>query len=194
MAGKNFDFQGKFGWEQGWESYFSKIRILENSDLFTNLALNNLVQIFGKDKGKTFEAVKFMVPAIPENDLKRTTKIFFGRIDTFFGNKNKLKKKQVKFGTIFDSTSFFKDPFFTSFFKAGDLPSETVFPAAPEAELYPNRWAPLREQNRQLKQDLQTKEEELTLYKRKAASWKGVHVKSLKLLHMLMPQEGKIPL
>ena len=50
MAGKNFYFQGKFGGEQGWESDFSKIRILENSDLFTNLALNNLVQIFGEDK------------------------------------------------------------------------------------------------------------------------------------------------
>ena len=29
MAGKNFDFQGKLGWEKGWGSDFSKIRILE---------------------------------------------------------------------------------------------------------------------------------------------------------------------
>ena len=41
---------------------------------------------------------------------------------------------------FFDSTSFFKD----LFFKTGDLSSETVSPAAPEAaDLYPNRWAPL---------------------------------------------------
>ena len=52
MAGKNFDFKGKFGWEQGCESDFYKIRILENPDLFTNLALDNLVDIFGEDKEK----------------------------------------------------------------------------------------------------------------------------------------------
>ena len=72
------------------------------------------------------------------------------------------------------------------------MSGETVSPVAPEAGLYPNRWAPLKEQNIQLKQDLQAKEEELTLYKRKAASWKRVHVKKV-LLHMLMPQ-GKISL
>ena len=55
------------------------VRILENPDLFTNLALDNLVQIFGEDKGK---AVRFMVPVIPENDLKmirkRSHRYFFG--------------------------------------------------------------------------------------------------------------------
>ena len=76
MTGKNFGFQGKFGWEHGWESDFSKILILENPNLFMNLALDNLDQIIGEDKGKTFEAVTFMVPAIPENDLKRIRKIF----------------------------------------------------------------------------------------------------------------------
>ena len=85
MAGKNFDFQGKFGWEKGCESDFSKIRILENTDLFTNLALDNLIQIFGEDKWKTFEAVRFMVPAIPENDLKRIRKCFFWSHRYFFG-------------------------------------------------------------------------------------------------------------
>ena len=38
----------------------------------------------------------------------------------------------------------------------------------------------MNEPNRQLKQDLQVTEEELTLYKRKTASWKGVHVKKAK--------------
>ena len=41
-------------------------------------------------------------------------------------------------------------------------------------------WAPLKEQNRQLQQELQATEEELTLCKRKAASWKDVHVKKVK--------------
>ena len=67
---------------------FAKISILVNPDLFTNLTLNNLAQIFGEDKGKTFEAVRFMAPAIPENDLKRirkcflVAKILFGGINT----------------------------------------------------------------------------------------------------------------
>ena len=52
MAGKNFDFLGKFCWEQGWESDFSKTKILENLDLFTNLTLDNLVQIFVEVRGK----------------------------------------------------------------------------------------------------------------------------------------------
>ena len=76
MTGKNFGFQGKFGWEHDWESDFSKILILENPNLFMNLVLDNLDQIIGEDKGKTFEVVTFMVPAIPENDLKRIRKIF----------------------------------------------------------------------------------------------------------------------
>ena len=87
MAGKNFNFQGKFGWEKGWESDFSKIRILENPDLFTNLALDNLIQIFGEDKQKTFEAVRFMVPTIPENDLKRIRKCFLVAWILFWGIK-----------------------------------------------------------------------------------------------------------
>ena len=43
-----------------------------------------------------------------------------------------------------------------------DFSNDTFSPAAPELGIYPNRWIPLKEQNRQLKQDLQTKEEELT--------------------------------
>ena len=92
------------------------------------------------------------------------------------GNKNKLKKNKSKLELFFDSTSFIKD----LFIKAGDLLSETVSPAASEGGLYPNRWAPLKEQNRQLKQDIQATEDELTLYKRKAASWKDVHIKKVK--------------
>ena len=58
---------------------------MKNPDLFTNLALDNLVQIFGEDKGKTFEAVKFMVPAIPQNDLKKDKENFFWSHRYFFG-------------------------------------------------------------------------------------------------------------
>ena len=88
------------------------------------------------------------------------------------GNKNKLKKNKSKLELFFDITSFIKD----LFIKAGDLPSETVSPAASEGGLYPNRWAPLKEQNRQLKQDLQATEEELLSIREK----EDVHVKKVK--------------
>ena len=85
MAGKNFDFRKHFGREQG----------LENPDLFANLALDNFFQIFGDGKGKNFEAVRFMVPTIPENELERIRKILFVCI-YLWGHKKKLKKIHVK--------------------------------------------------------------------------------------------------
>ena len=86
-----------------------------------------------------------------------------------------------KLEPFFYSTSFFKD----FFFKACDLSSETVYPAAPEASLYPNRWAPMKEQNTQKKSSLSIRE--------KQSPGRVCMSKKLKLLHMLMPQ-GKIPL
>ena len=53
-----------------------------------------------------------MVPAIPENDMNRIRKCFFSHIDTFLGNKNKLRKSKSKLEPFFDSASFFKDLFF----------------------------------------------------------------------------------
>ena len=38
-----------------------------------------------------------MAPTFPKNYLKKISKFFFGRIDTFFGNK----EKDVKIRTIF---------------------------------------------------------------------------------------------
>ena len=46
MAGKKFDFVGKFGWEEGWGLDFSKIKVLETSALFTNMTLESLLNIF----------------------------------------------------------------------------------------------------------------------------------------------------
>ena len=40
----------------------SKIKIFENSDLFTHLSLYDILEIFGEDKEKTSQAVKFMLP------------------------------------------------------------------------------------------------------------------------------------
>ena len=100
---------------------------------------------------------------------------------TFLGNKNRLKKKKSKLEPFFYSTSFFKD----LFFKVCDLSSETVYPAAPEAFLYPNRWAPLKEQN--------TRKKSLLSVREKQSPGRVYMSKKLKLLHMLMPQ-GKISL
>ena len=108
MTGKNFDFQGNFGWEQCWDSDFSKTKILESPDLFINLGFFSFFLIFGEDKGETFEAVMFMVPDIPENNLKKIRKYFFGCIDTYFGIKNKLQKNKSKLEPFFDSTPFLR--------------------------------------------------------------------------------------
>ena len=78
---------------------------------------------------------------------------------------------------FFDNIPSFKD--FN--FKEGDLSSDTVSPDALEPDISPNRLETLKEQSRRLKQDLQTKEEELTLYKGKAVSWMAANVKKPKL-------------
>ena len=62
MVAKNFGLQEMFGWEQGWKSNFSKIKTLETPEVFIDLALKNLLQIFGEEKGETFKAVRFVVP------------------------------------------------------------------------------------------------------------------------------------
>ena len=57
MAGKKFDFVEKFCWEEGWEVDFSKIKVLESSSLFTNMALESLLNIFGRDKDQLFDVL-----------------------------------------------------------------------------------------------------------------------------------------
>ena len=57
MAGKKFDFVRKFGWEEGWEADISKIKVLENSAFFTNMALEPLLNIFGRDKDQLFDVL-----------------------------------------------------------------------------------------------------------------------------------------
>ena len=65
MAGKKFDFVGEFGWKEGWEVDFSKIKVLENSALFTNMALESLLNIFRRDKDQVFNVLfrAFPLPA-----------------------------------------------------------------------------------------------------------------------------------
>ena len=57
MAGKKFDFVKKICWEEGWEVDFSKIKVLENSSLFINMALESLLNIFGRDKDQLFDVL-----------------------------------------------------------------------------------------------------------------------------------------
>ena len=60
MAGKKFDFVKKICWEEGWEVDFSKIKVLENSSLFINMALESLLNIFGRDKDQLFDVLVFV--------------------------------------------------------------------------------------------------------------------------------------
>lgn len=50
------------------------IKIFENPDLFTNLALDNLFQIFGERKGKTFEAVRLIVKDNTKQEKRKRKK------------------------------------------------------------------------------------------------------------------------
>ena len=69
MARKKFNFVRKFGWEEGWEAYFSKIKVLENSALFTNMGLESLLNIFGRDKDQVLDVLVRAFPLPPETDL-----------------------------------------------------------------------------------------------------------------------------
>ena len=60
------------------------------------------------------------------------------------------------------------------------MSSEIFSHAEPEPGLYPSRWTPLKEWKKQLKENWKAHEEKIPLYKRKAAAWKGVHVKKAK--------------
>ena len=60
MAGKKFDFVKKICWEEGWEVDFSKIKVLENSSLFINMALESMLNIFGRDKDQLFDVLVFV--------------------------------------------------------------------------------------------------------------------------------------
>lgn len=145
MAVKNFAFQGHF--------VGSKVESQSNTYLFANLALDILLQVFGYGKGTNFEVARFMVPAILEKDLKKIKKAFLVAQILFGGKKKNSKKNKPKLKPFFDNTSSFKD--FN--FKDSDLSSDTVLPNAFKPDISPNRLEKLKEQNRRLKQDLETK-------------------------------------
>lgn len=86
MAVKNFVSQENF--------VGSKVESQSNPDLFANLALDISLQVFGQDKETNFEVVRFMVPAIPEKDLKRIKKTFLVAQILFGGKKKNLKKNK----------------------------------------------------------------------------------------------------
>ena len=96
MAGKKFDFVGKFGWEEGWEVDFSKIEALENSALFTNMALESLLNIFGRDKDQVFDVLVCVFPLPPETDLVKLKKNFSGRINNYYTQKKKIMKTKAE--------------------------------------------------------------------------------------------------
>ena len=76
MAGKEFDFVGKFGWEEVWELDFSKIKVLETSALFINMVLESLLNIFGGGKDQLFDVLVRVFPVSPETDLVKLKKTF----------------------------------------------------------------------------------------------------------------------
>ena len=147
MIGKKFDFVRKFGWEEGWEVDISKIKVLENSALFTNMSLLN---IFGRDKDQLYILVRF-IPLPP--DLVKL-KLCAGRIRYYYSQKKKIMKSQTEKEKFFDSESSHGE----LFSKSDNLSRESLSPAAGPCSSY-RKETPLREQIRLLKQELAFKEE-----------------------------------
>ena len=154
MAGKKFDFVGKFGWVEGWEVDFSKIKDLENSALFTKMALESLLNIFGRDKDQVFDVLVCAFPLPPEIDLVKLKKNFSRRINYYYTQKKKKLKIQLEKETFFDNESSLGE----LFSKTDNLGRESLSPAAGPCSSS-RKERPLREQVRLLKQQLALKEE-----------------------------------
>ena len=151
MAGKKYDFVGKFGWEEGWEVDISKIKVLENSALFTNMALQSLLNIFGRDKDQLYDILVRFIPLPP--DLVKL-KLCAGRIRYYYSQKKKIMKSQTEKEKFFGSESTHGE----LFSKSDNLGRESLSPAAGPCSSY-RKETPLREQIRLLKQELAFKEE-----------------------------------
>ena len=54
---------------EGWEVGYSKIKVLENSRLFTNMALEFWLNIFGRDKDQVFDVLLHVFPGLVEEKL-----------------------------------------------------------------------------------------------------------------------------
>ena len=176
MAGKKFDFVGKFGWVEGWEVDFSKIKDLENSALFTKMALESLLNIFGRDKDQVFDVLVCAFPLPPETDLVKLKKNFSGRINYYYIQKKKVMETQAEKEKFFDSESSLGE----LFSKTDNLGRESLSPAAGPYSSS-RKETPLREEVRLLKQELALKEEQLSSYQKKAAAWKGVTIINKKI-------------
>ena len=176
MAGKKFDFVGEFGWKEGWEVDFSKIKVLENSASFTNMVLESLLNIFGRDKDQVFDVLVRAFPLPPETDLVKLKKTFSGRINNYYALKKKIMKTQAEKEKFFDSESSHGE----LFSKTDNLCRESLSPAAVPCSSS-RKETPLKEQIQLLKQELALKEEQLSHYQRKAAAWKGVTIKNKKI-------------
>ena len=172
MAGKKFDFVGKFGWEEGWELDFSKIKVLETSALFTNMALESLLNIFGGDKDQLFDVLVRVFPVSPETDLVKLKKNFLGRIN-YYTQKKKIIRTHAEKENFFGSESSLGE----LFSKTDNLGRESLSPAAGLCSSS-RKETPLREQIRLLKEELACKDEQLSHYQKKAAAWKGVTIKN----------------
>ena len=101
MAGKKFDFATKFVWEVdflgGW--------VLENSALFTNMALESLINVFGRDKDQVFDVLVYVF-RVPPRLVIKLKKNFVGRITSYwYTQKKKVIKTKAEREKFFDSES-----------------------------------------------------------------------------------------
>ena len=77
---------------------------MENSALFTNMALESLVNVFGRDKDQVFDVLIHVFP-LPPCLLIKLKKNFVGRITYCYTQKKKIIKTKAEKEKFFDSES-----------------------------------------------------------------------------------------
>ena len=78
---------------------------MENSALFTNMALESLINVSGRDKDQVFDVLVHVFPVPPRLVIK-LKKNFVGRITSYYyTQKKKIIKTKAEREKFFDSES-----------------------------------------------------------------------------------------
>ena len=88
MAKNYLNLGEMFGWEEGWQSDFSKIKVLDNLAALTNEAYYEMFCILGKDKGLLFYASqRVFSPSVESYDIAKHRKKFLREVENLFLKK-----------------------------------------------------------------------------------------------------------
>ena len=141
------------------------------------MALESLLNIFGRDKDQVFDVLVCVFPLPPKTDLLKLKKNFSGRINYYYTRKKKIMETQAEKEKFFNSESSLGE----LFSKSDNLGRESL-PSAVGPCFSSRKETPLWEQVRLLKQELALKEEQLSSYQKNAVTWKGATIKNKKIV------------